>query len=62
MRTTYAAEPRSFDWHFGFNTKTYVAQPFPPIVWQRIQQLAPSSGVMAFFSLGLLNRTTLKSP
>ena len=36
MRTTFAAEPRSFDWHFGFNTKTYVAQPFPPIVWQRI--------------------------
>jgi len=33
MRTTFAAEPRFFDWHFGFNTKTYVAQPFPPIAW-----------------------------
>ena len=36
MRTTFAAEPRACDWHFGFNTKTYVAQPFPPISWQRI--------------------------
>jgi hypothetical protein len=27
MRTTFAAEPRSFDWHFGL---------FPPISWQRI--------------------------
>jgi hypothetical protein len=42
MRTTFAVEPRSFDWHFGFNTKTYVAQPFPPISWQRI----PASGAI----------------
>jgi hypothetical protein len=42
MRNTFAAEPRSFDWHFGFNTKTYVAQPFPPIVWQRV----PASGAL----------------
>jgi hypothetical protein len=42
MRTTFAAKPRSCDWHFGFNTKTYVAQPFPPISWQRI----PASGAI----------------
>jgi hypothetical protein len=37
MRTTVAAESRSFDWHSGFNTKTYVAQPFPPIAWERVR-------------------------
>jgi len=36
MRTTFAAEPRSFDWHCGFNTKPYAAQPFPPIAWELI--------------------------
>jgi hypothetical protein len=37
MRTTVAAEPRSFVWHSGFNTKTYVAQPLPPIAWERVR-------------------------
>jgi hypothetical protein len=36
MRTTFAAEPRSFDWHSGFHTKTYIAQPLPPIGWKRV--------------------------
>jgi hypothetical protein len=36
MRTTVAAEPRSFDWHSGF-IKTYLAQPFPPIAWERVR-------------------------
>ena len=40
MRTTVAAEPRSFDWHYGFNIKPYAAQPFPPIAWE----LIPASG------------------
>jgi len=40
MRTTFAVEPRSFDWHYGFNTKPYAAQPFPPIAWQCV----PASG------------------
>ena len=36
MRTTFAAEPRSFKWHLGFHTQTYTAQPFPPIAWERV--------------------------
>jgi hypothetical protein len=40
MRTTFAAEPRSFDWHFSFNLKSYTAQPFPPVAWRHV----PSSG------------------
>jgi hypothetical protein len=37
MRTTFAAEPRSFAWQPGFNTKTYTAQPVPPVAWQQVR-------------------------
>jgi hypothetical protein len=38
MRTTvtFAANPRSFDWQSGFKTKTYTAEPFPPVAWVRV--------------------------
>jgi hypothetical protein len=36
MRTTFAAKPRFFDWQSGCNTKTYNAQPFPPIEWEHV--------------------------
>jgi hypothetical protein len=38
MRTTvtFAANPRSFDWQSGLKTKTYTAEPFPPVAWLRV--------------------------
>ena len=42
MRTTFAAEPRTFAWQLGFNIKTYAAQPFPPIAWKQV----PSSNAV----------------
>ena len=33
---TFAANPRSFDWQSGFKTKTYTAEPFPPVAWLRV--------------------------
>ena len=41
MRTTFAAEPRHFDWHYGINTKPYAAQPFPPIAWECVPARGP---------------------
>jgi len=38
MRITFAAVPRLFDWHSGFKTKTYAAQPSPPVVWHLVPQ------------------------
>jgi hypothetical protein len=42
MRTTLAAEPRSFAWLPSLHLKTYAAQPFPAIAWTQV----PSSNAV----------------
>jgi hypothetical protein len=37
MRTTFATKSRSFAWQAGFNIKTYIAQPLPPVAWQQVR-------------------------
>ena len=38
MRTTasIAALPRHVHWQAAFNTKSYAAQPSPPVVWRQV--------------------------